>query len=310
MNEPTAGGRSEPRPWDVAPVGQTVGHDRHVLRRWWAGRFGLALLEEAATVVVLLAVYDAGRSITADAASQAFANAHRVLLVESLAGLAIEDEVQRLVISHEWLVGALNQYYVRVHFPATLAFFVVMYLWRPDHYRPIRRTFVIVTTAALAVHVAFPLAPPRMLPGFVDTISVWGPAIYDDPRVAEMANQFAAMPSLHFGWAVLVAWGIVAMTTGPWRWLVLAHPALTLLTIVATANHYWLDAAVVLVLVGAGVALTGRSLPGSAGPATSDGSALGRLAVEAHRPRRRHHEDPEAPQKRQPDGAEHGRPGR
>jgi PAP2 superfamily len=64
-----------------------------------------------------------------------------------------------------------------------------------------------------------------------------------------VANQFAAMPSLHFGWAVLVAATIIGLLRSRWRFLAIAHPVVTLLAIVATANHYWLDAAVALVLV-------------------------------------------------------------
>jgi PAP2 superfamily protein len=64
-----------------------------------------------------------------------------------------------------------------------------------------------------------------------------------------VANQFAAMPSLHFGWAVLVAVGFIRVARTPWRWLWIAHPIITLLVIVGTGNHYWLDAAVAGALI-------------------------------------------------------------
>jgi hypothetical protein len=73
--------------------------------------------------------------------------------------------------------------------------------------------------------------------------------------VGSMANQFAAMPSLHFGWAVLVAYGVVRALHTRWRWLIVAHPIITLAAIVITANHYWLDALVALALIGAAMAL-------------------------------------------------------
>jgi hypothetical protein len=121
----------------------------------------------------------------------------------------------------------------------------------PEGYRRIRAAFLGVTLAALAIHVAVPLAPPRMLrgEGFVDTLQVYGPRIYPADTTRSVANQFAAMPSLHFGWSVLVAAAIIALLRSRWRYLAIAHPAITLLAIVATANHYWLDAAVALVLV-------------------------------------------------------------
>jgi hypothetical protein len=110
---------------------------------------------------------------------------------------------------------------------------------------------VTVSAAALAIHVAFPLVPPRMLTseGFVDTLHQFGPRIYSTDTEHSVANQFAAMPSLHFGWALMVAVGFIAIKRTTWSLAALAHPLVTLLAIVATANHYWLDAAVALALV-------------------------------------------------------------
>jgi hypothetical protein len=73
--------------------------------------------------------------------------------------------------------------------------------------------------------------------------------------VASIANQFAAMPSLHFGWAFLVAYGVVRALRTRWRWLIALHPAITLAAIVITANHYWLDAVVALALIALALAV-------------------------------------------------------
>ena len=81
-----------------------------------------------------------------------------------------------------------------------------------------------------------------MTNGFVDTLRLYGPRIYSsDPR-RSVANQFAAMPSLHFGWAFMLACGFVAIKRSRRSAVVLLHPAVTLLAIVATGNHYWIDA--------------------------------------------------------------------
>jgi hypothetical protein len=88
---------------------------------------------------------------------------------------------------------------------------------------------------------------PRL--GFVDTAKVFGPASYGAGSPYKgFANQFAAMPSLHFGWALVIAWAVLLATTSRWRFLVLAHPVITLAAIVLTANHYWLDAVAASVL--------------------------------------------------------------
>jgi hypothetical protein len=86
-----------------------------------------------------------------------------------------------------------------------------------------------------------------MLPdlGFIDTGRLFGPSPYGDTSQG-LANQFAAMPSLHFGWALLVAWGASRFSRSPWRRVLFVHPFLTLAAIIITANHYWLDAAVAL----------------------------------------------------------------
>lgn len=115
------------------------------------------------------------------------------------------------------------------------------------------------------LHLLFPLAPPRMLPaaGLVDTGQVYGPTVYGaTPATDTMANQFAAMPSLHVGWAVMVAVGLIVATGSRWRWLWLLHPAITLLVVVGTANHYWLDAIVVVALLA--VAFAALRLPRAA----------------------------------------------
>lgn len=88
--------------------------------------------------------------------------------------------------------------------------------------------------------------------GLIDTAQVYGPSVYAaTPDNDAMANQFAAMPSLHFGWALMVAIGLIAATRGRLRWLWLLHPLVTLLVVVGTANHYWLDTIVAAGMLGA-----------------------------------------------------------
>ena len=150
------------------------------------------------------------------------------------------------------LLHAANIYYFSVHFPTMIAFLVWGYLFRPRaEYHWARNLVIALTCTALVVHIVFPLAPPRMFPqwGFVDTMATFGPNAYAGTSGA-MANQFAAMPSLHIGWAALIAY--VIHRTGPrWlAWVATAHFAITVLVVVVTANHYWLDGIVALLLLG------------------------------------------------------------
>jgi hypothetical protein len=140
-----------------------------------------------------------------------------------------------------------------VHFPATAAFLIWLYLRRPGDYLWVRRTLALLTASGLLVHLAIPVAPPRMLSalGFIDTAAVYGPAVYGPPNQNTLADQYAAMPSLHIGWAVMVAIGIIATTRTRWRWLAVLHPAATTLVVIGTANHFWLDGMVALGLLAA-----------------------------------------------------------
>ena len=200
-------------------------------------------------------------------------NARRVVDVERWFGVFREGAVQDLALRSETVIALLNRYYVGVHFPLTIVFLLWVLVRHPDAYRRIRTWFITVTLAALVVHVAFPLAPPRMLTdhGFVDTLRVYGPSIYTTDTTKSVANQFAAMPSLHFGWAAMVAVGFLSIKRSRWSLLAIVHPLVTLLAIVATANHYWLDAAVAGVLVALGAVACRARVPATSGRRPSRG---------------------------------------
>ncbi|MEW2624006.1 phosphatase PAP2 family protein [Streptomyces sp. NPDC048106] len=215
------------------------------------------LIREFLLVVGLFLVYKLGRQLATGHTVRAFHNAHRVWDLERALRLPHETAVQSTLLHGDALVRAANTYYATVHFPATVAFLVWLYVRRPAHYVWARRILAVVTAAALVLPFTFPLAPPRMLAGtgLVDTARVYGPSVYGPPARDHLSNQFAAMPSLHFGWALMVAIGLIAATRSRRRWLWLLHPLLTLLVIVGTANHYWLDALAAAVMLGAALAL-------------------------------------------------------
>ncbi|MEU3726827.1 phosphatase PAP2 family protein, partial [Streptomyces sp. NPDC031705] len=228
-----------------------------------AGKSGARrrLIRELLLVAGLFAVYKAGRTLSTGRTDEAYRNAARVWDAERALHLPGEGAVQRLLLHSDALVHTANTYYAAVHFPATALFLVWLYLRRPRHYLWVRRVLAVLTGAALALHLSFPLAPPRMLADahLVDTGQVYGPTVYRAAPAADtMANQFAAMPSLHFGWALMLALGMIAATRSRRRALWLLHPLVTLLVIVGTANHYWADALVAAVLLGAALLVVPR----------------------------------------------------
>ncbi|WP_393075568.1 phosphatase PAP2 family protein [Streptomyces sp. LN704] len=216
------------------------------------------LVRELLLVTGLFVVYKVGRQLAAGHTAEAFRNAGHVWDWERTLHLPGEGAVQGALLHSDTLVHIANAYYATVHFPATAAFLVWMYLRRPVHYVWARRVLAVITSAALVLHLTFPLAPPRLLAaaGLVDTGQVYGPTVYGaHPATDQMANQFAAMPSLHFGWALMVAIGLIAATRSRLRWLWLLHPLVTLLVIVGTANHYWLDSIAAAALLGVALAV-------------------------------------------------------
>ncbi|MFE2279115.1 phosphatase PAP2 family protein [Streptomyces sp. NPDC059454] len=210
------------------------------------------LVRELLLVAGLFLVYKLGRLAATGHTGEAYRNGHGVWDLERALHLPGEGAVQSLLLHGDGFAHLANTYYAVVHFPATAAFLVWLYLRRPAHYVWARRILAAVTAAALVLHLVFPLAPPRMLAatGLVDTARVYGPSVYGPPGTDRLANQFAAMPSLHFGWALMVAVGLLVATRAWWRWLWLLHPLVTLLVIVGTANHFWLDALAAAALLG------------------------------------------------------------
>ncbi len=213
-------------------------------------------LTELALIAAVYLVYRFGRMLTAGSVAAAHRHSDLVRHVERVLHFPSEAAIQQAVGGAR-LFEAANVYYVSVHFPLTIAFLLWGFLVRPRaEYRWARNLMVVQTLSAVALHIAFPLAPPRMFPqwGFLDTMAVYGPSAYDGAS-ATVANQYAAMPSLHVGWAVLIA--VVVARTGP-RWLRLvtaAHALATFAVVTVTANHWFLDTVVAVAFLGLALVL-------------------------------------------------------
>lgn len=212
---------------------------------------------EAALLALLFVVYELVRGLARDDVGEAGRRGWQLLGWERALHLPSELSAQKLGLAHTALTSALNNYYVWVHFPATAAFLLWLWWRRPEHYPRIRTALVAMTGVAMVLQALTPVAPPRLLPGsrFVDTMAVLGPSAYDGHATASLANQYAAFPSLHVGWALLVAYGVVATSSRRVRWLAVGHPVATVAVVVMTANHYWIDGLAAAVLLAAALAV-------------------------------------------------------
>lgn len=232
----------------------------------------LAAVREVLLLSGVFVLYEVGRHVVRNRASMAFRDADLVVSVERSLHLPSETGLQQLLLPHEAWIRAANVFYVSVHFPATVGFLIWMWVFQPAAYAWARSLLVSVTMVALVVHVSFPLAPPRLLPGrgFVDTMAVYGPSAYGE-GTGSVTNQFAAMPSLHAAWAIVIGIVLVATLSGRWRWLAILHPLVTVAVVIATGNHYWLDVLAAVALVALALSVHGHVSRQRTPAATSTG---------------------------------------
>jgi PAP2 superfamily len=207
--------------------------------------------QETALVLALFALWQFAGSFAVMGPDGALARGRWLWHLERAAHLPSETSVQRLFLPHPLLVQAFNLYYDTLHFPVLIGCLIWLFVKHRDRYSPLRITLVALTGACLLIQL-IPVAPPRMLPGtgLVDTAVLYHQSVYATHAGFE-PDQLSAMPSVHVGWAILVAVMIITVARSPWRWLALLYPALTTLAVVVTANHYWMDGIVAGLLLAA-----------------------------------------------------------
>ncbi|ANS64901.1 integral membrane protein [Streptomyces lincolnensis] len=232
------------------------------------------LLLELLLIRVVYAAYGQVRvAVTADRAT-AEHHGREIHSIEKWLSIDIEHWANHAVVKVDWLRSFFDFYYASFHFVVPLTVLAVLYVRRPTDYRWARSALGLATILGLLGFWLYPLAPPRLMPGlgFIDTVH--GVQDFSKPDygvMTEVTNQYAAMPSLHFGWSLWC--GIVIAVLAPKWWmkaLGLLHPLFTVTAIVVTANHWVLDAAGGAAVVGAGFGLTYLLM----GPRVSVASAL------------------------------------
>lgn len=214
---------------------------------------------EIALFAGMLLIYQASRALVIGDESVALKNAFEIIDVEKVFGLHFESSIQGWMLENLHLTQVLNQFYVWAHLPVTGLFFVWLYRRRRSVYPFVRNAFFVANLLALTVFVAFPVAPPRMLngEGFVDTLSIISGIDLHQGNLSGWFNPYAAVPSMHFGYALMV--GVIAAILAKHyvvKLVVLMYPALVFITIVGTANHYVFDALAGGVVMLAAFALT------------------------------------------------------
>jgi hypothetical protein len=206
----------------------------HVRPRWWL---------EALTIAWLCWVYDAITNLAPLRLHAALAHAQSVLSLERALHIDPEHALDRWLAGHGTLGLLVSDYYDNAHFVVTLGLLGFLWWRRADIYRPLRNSLVLVNVLAFVVFWRFPVAPPRMLPGFVDVVaSTHAIGSWHSGALASHANQLAAMPSLHIAWAVWCTVVVWRVTRRRWlRALAVVYPFVTGFAVLATGNHFVLD---------------------------------------------------------------------
>ncbi|MFN2536866.1 MAG: phosphatase PAP2 family protein [Mycobacteriales bacterium] len=206
-------------------------------------------LREVSVAMGLWAVWVLIGSVTHPHVQGAEARGRWLFRAEHRLRLPSEVTLVRHVADHPWLAHVVDSYYVYGH----LNVIVVLLAWTWWRHRPaypaLRAELVLLSLAGLALQL-LTVAPPRLLPdlGFVDVANSYGESVYGQ-YADGLSGQLMAMPSLHVGWAALVAWTVWRQAPPRWRWLGPAHLALMTIVVVASANHWWLDAIVAVLLL-------------------------------------------------------------
>lgn len=220
-----------------------------VLRRLRAWQRAQPFLRETALIIGLYGLWQFAGSLAGSGTYAAVGRGQWIWNAERSALLPSERTVQGWILPHPVIVQAANLYYDIMHFGVMIFFLVWLFAWHQEAYSRWRTTIALVTAACLLIQL-IPVAPPRMIPGLdmVDTAVKYGQSVYSaaggfDP------DQLSAMPSVHVGWAVLVAVCAYRVSTSRWRYLGTAHAAATIFVVTATGNHYWADGIVAVVLL-------------------------------------------------------------
>ena len=212
---------------------------RHSLARPWDGRAELGL------AVALYALYELVRGFGSTSLTLARAHTADIVALERRLHVFGELWLQRAVDGIPAVPSVLGFLYMSLHLGGTTAALVWVYRRRRDWFPLLRTTIVLSTAMSLVIYVLYPAAPPRLAGlGFADTVTSAAHVNLSSEALGSLYNPFAAVPSLHFGYALLVGVAVAALAEQRVvRVLGALYPALMLFVIVATGNHFLLDAA-------------------------------------------------------------------
>lgn len=232
---------------------------------------------EAAIIAIAFLLYFWVRGAVVDRPEAAYWHARDVIDFQRSLGFFWEDNLNDWIADRKFWAQLMNVVYFYLHFPLIILFGIWLYFYRRHQYTFVRDSFLASGAIALVIYWLYPVAPPRELPelaaqfdaaapvyilGFFDTMEQYLGYAYDTQSTRAFVNPYAAMPSLHFGWDLLLGIAIIAaFRRTPLAWLAVVIgvglPLLQIIAITTTANHYLVDAVAggIVAMAGLGIAL-------------------------------------------------------
>jgi len=199
------------------------------------------------------AAYDVARVVVRGRDVTAIADAKAIINTEKALHMYVEPFIQAKVSYLHVAVQGMNWFYANAHLPATILILTWIYLYRHETWSFFRNWFLTMNALAMTVFAILPVAPPRLVPtsGVVDTLFLYSPHNYSTGILSFVTNQYAALPSLHIGYAVFLSLTVFLLSSNRVaRTLAVLYPIIVLLAIVVTGNHYLLDAVAGVVVLG------------------------------------------------------------
>ncbi|MCW2794986.1 phosphatase PAP2 family protein [Nocardioides sp.] len=228
------------------------------------GATWIRALRELLLIVLLYLFYSGVRLLADTHVAAAVDRATSLLHLEALVGLDFEGFLNHLTAQATWLGVAMSYWYSSLHYVVTPAVLIWVFWKHRADYPRVRNALILASVIALVGYLLVPMAPPRLMAdGYVDVLAQsaqygwWSDHASAPVGLDGLTNEFAAMPSLHVGWAIWVAWAIASRTGRRGRALAIAYAVGTVIVVIGTGNHWVLDALAGALLMWFSIAVVG-----------------------------------------------------
>ncbi|MFI5430248.1 phosphatase PAP2 family protein [Aeromicrobium sp. UC242_57] len=220
-------------------------------------------VHEVLLLAALWIAYSASRLIASDDLAQARARAVDILHLEQLLHIDVEHWLNHALTPITQVAVPMSFWYATLHYLVTPLVLAYLFFRQRPEYRRGRNALVIGSALGLICYMLIPTAPPRLMPDgrYLDALALttqfgwWSGQASAPAGLGHMTNELAAMPSLHVGWTIWVAWAVWQHTNVAGRALAVFYAAGTTVIVIATGNHWVLDAVAGAAVVAAGIAV-------------------------------------------------------